>query len=109
MLPQSIQVTIRAALVLGLLAGPAVDLGAQQQVDVLIRGGTLVDGTGAARRRADVGVTGDRITFVGDAAGSRVTAAKTIDATNLVVPPGFTSSLHRYSDERPDLARAVPP
>ena len=89
MLPQSIQVTIRAALVLGLLAGPAVDLGAQQQVDVLIRGGTLVDGTGAARRRADVGVTGDRITFVGDAAASRVTAAKTIDATNLVVAPGF--------------------
>jgi N-acyl-D-amino-acid deacylase len=64
-------------------------LGAQQRVDVLIRGGTLVDGSGAARRRADVGVTGDRITFVGDAAANRVTGARTIDATGLIVAPGF--------------------
>jgi len=75
--------------VLALLATPAAHLAAQQQVDVLIRGGTLVDGTGAARRRADVGIKGDRIAFVGDAAASRVTAAKTIDATNLIVAPGF--------------------
>jgi N-acyl-D-aspartate/D-glutamate deacylase len=64
-------------------------LPAQQRVDVLVRGGTVVDGTGAPRRREDVGVTGDRIAFVGDAAAARVTAAKTIDATNLVVAPGF--------------------
>ena len=89
MLSQSLLVRFRAAVVLALLATPAADLGAQQQVDVLIRGGTLVDGTGAARRRADVGIKGDRIAFVGDAAASRVTAAKTIDATNLIVAPGF--------------------
>jgi len=64
-------------------------LGAQQRVDILIHGATLVDGTGAPRKRADVGVTGDRIAFVGDAAASRVTAARTIDATGLVVAPGF--------------------
>jgi N-acyl-D-aspartate/D-glutamate deacylase len=69
-----------------LLAAP---LGAQQSVDLLIRGGSLVDGTGAPARRADVGVTGDRITFVGDAARSRVTAKRTVDATGLVVAPGF--------------------
>ena len=74
---------------LALLATSAAHLAAQQQVDILIRGGTLVDGTGAARRRADVGIKGDRIAFVGDAAASRVTAAKTIDATNLIVAPGF--------------------
>jgi|KBSSwiStaDraftv2_1062776.scaffolds.fasta_scaffold13100_6 N-acyl-D-aspartate/D-glutamate deacylase len=89
MLSQSSSMTIRAAVVLALLGTSAAHLGAQQQVDVLIRGGTLVDGTGAARRRADVGVKGDRIAFVGDAAASHVTAAKTIDATNLVVAPGF--------------------
>ena len=64
-------------------------LGAQQRVDILIRGGTVVDGSGAPRRRADVGVTAYRIAFIGDAAASRVTAARTIDATGLIVAPGF--------------------
>jgi N-acyl-D-amino-acid deacylase len=64
-------------------------LSGQQRVDVLIRGGTLVDGSGAPRRRADVGVTGERITFVGDAAAARVAATRTIDATGLIVTPGF--------------------
>ena len=64
-------------------------LSAQQQVDILIRGGTLVDGTGAAERRADVGIKGDRITFVGNAATAKVTGTRTIDATGLIVAPGF--------------------
>ncbi|HEX4683815.1 MAG TPA: amidohydrolase family protein [Gemmatimonadaceae bacterium] len=64
-------------------------LSAQQPVDVLIRGGTLVDGTGSGPRRADVGIVGDRITFVGDAAAARVTGGRTIDATGLIVAPGF--------------------
>jgi N-acyl-D-aspartate/D-glutamate deacylase len=62
---------------------------AQQQVDVLIRGGTVVDGTGSPGRVADVGITGDRITFVGDASASRVTGRRSIDAKGLVVAPGF--------------------
>src|SRR6478672_3974574 len=86
---KSFSVTIRLAVVLALLGAPAARLAAQQQVDVLIRGGTLIDGTGAARRRTDVGIKGERIAFVGDAAASRVTATKTIDATNLIVAPGF--------------------
>ena len=64
-------------------------LAAQQHVDVLVRNGTVVDGTGAPRRRADVGITGDRITFLGDAGANRVAAAKTIDASGLIVAPGF--------------------
>jgi N-acyl-D-aspartate/D-glutamate deacylase len=63
--------------------------GAQQKVDILIRGGTVMDGTGAAERRADVGVTGDKITFIGNAGRSRVTARKTINAAGLIVAPGF--------------------
>ncbi len=62
---------------------------AQQQVDVLIRGGSLVDGTGSAARIADVGVRGDRIVFVGDATAARTTGTRTIDARGLVVAPGF--------------------
>jgi N-acyl-D-aspartate/D-glutamate deacylase len=64
-------------------------LHSQQRVDIVIRGGSVIDGTGSAARRADVGVTGDRITFVGDAAAARLTAARTIDATGLTVTPGF--------------------
>jgi acyl-homoserine-lactone acylase len=58
-------------------------------VDLLLRNGALVDGTGAAERRADVGVQGDRIVFVGDASRAGVTARRTIDASGLIVAPGF--------------------
>ena len=45
--------------------------------DILIRGGDLVDGTGSARRRADVGIQGDRVVAIGDLGED---AAETIDA-----------------------------
>ena len=56
---------------------------------MLLRNGTVVDGTGAAARRADVGVSGDHITFIGDAARSQVQARRTIDVTGLIIAPGF--------------------
>lgn len=71
------------------LASPPATLAAQQQLDLLIRGGTVVDGTGSPGRVADVGIRGDRIAFIGDAARSRVTATRSIDAKGLVVAPGF--------------------
>ena len=60
-----------------------------RHVDVMIRGGTVVDGTGAPARQADVGITRDRIVFVGNATASLVTGSRTIDATGLIVAPGF--------------------
>ena len=57
--------------------------------DLLIRNGRVIDGTGAAARNADIAITGDRITFVGDAARSNITARRTIDARGLIVAPGF--------------------
>lgn len=75
----------------------SVPLHAQQQVDILIRGGTVVDGTGSQPRRADVGIRGDRITFVGNAATSRIAGKRTIDATGLVVAPGFIDS-HTHTE-----------
>jgi N-acyl-D-aspartate/D-glutamate deacylase len=69
----------------GLLgAAPAA---AQQRVDLLIRGGTVVDGSGGAPRTADVGIRADRIVFVGNAGNT--TAGRIIAATGLVVSPGF--------------------
>ncbi len=60
-----------------------------QQLDLLILHGKLVDGSGKKPRTADVGIRGDRIVFVGDARKAHLDAARTIDATGLVVAPGF--------------------
>ncbi len=59
--------------------------------DVLIAGGRIVDGTGAPWFRADLGVAGDRIVAIGDLTGRA--AATRIDATGLVVAPGFIDLL----------------
>lgn len=63
-----------------------------QQYDVLIRNGRVVDGSGNPWTYADVGVVGDRVAFVGHA-GPGVTAKRTIDATGLIVAPGFIDML----------------
>ena len=59
--------------------------------DVIIRGGSVYDGTGSPGRRADVGIRGDRIAAVGVLAGAQ--AAQTVDATGLAVAPGFINML----------------
>ena len=61
----------------------------EQQLDLLILHGKLVDGSGKKPRTADVGIRGDRIVFVGNARKAHLGAARTIDATGLVVAPGF--------------------
>jgi N-acyl-D-amino-acid deacylase len=68
-----------------------------QQYDVLIRNGRVVDGSGNPWIYADVGVIGDRVVLVGRAAES-VKAKRTIDATGLVVAPGFIDMLGQSED-----------
>jgi N-acyl-D-amino-acid deacylase len=65
-------------------------------VDLRIEGGLLVDGTGTAARRADVAVAEGRIVALGDAAVG-CDARQRLDATGLVVAPGFID-LHAHSD-----------
>jgi N-acyl-D-amino-acid deacylase len=64
--------------------------------DVIIRGGTVYDGTGAAGRRVDVGIRGDRIAAVGDLAAGQ--APLVIDAGGLAVAPGFINMLSWSTD-----------
>jgi N-acyl-D-amino-acid deacylase len=74
------------------------------QHDVLILGGTVIDGTRSPRRSADVGVRGGRISAVGHL--SRHVAARTIDASGCIVAPGFIDA-HTHDDQavrqRPDM------
>ena len=67
--------------------------------DLLLRGGTVIDGTGAPGRRADVGVLGDRILAVGDLVGGRrsATSRRSSTSTGRVVAPGFIDP-HGHSD-----------
>ncbi len=62
--------------------------------DLVIRGGTIVDGTGAPGRQGDIAVSGDRITGVGEVRGS---ARREIDASGRIVTPGFVD-IHTHLD-----------
>lgn len=63
--------------------------------ELIIVGGTVIDGTGAPGIRADIAVDNGRITRIGDLAG--VAAARTIDASGKIVTPGFVD-LHTHLD-----------
>jgi N-acyl-D-amino-acid deacylase len=63
---------------------------------LLIRGGTVYDGTGSAPVVADVGITADRITSVGDLRAGRAT--QFLEADGLAVAPGFINSLSWASE-----------
>ncbi len=62
-----------------------------ESFDVIIRGGTVYDGSGRAPMRTDVGIKGDRIAAIGNLKGA--TAPTVIDAKGLAVAPGFINML----------------
>ncbi|XXQ56110.1 amidohydrolase family protein [Xenophilus aerolatus] len=88
-----------AALATLALAAPALHAqDAPLEVDLVLRGGTIYTGDDDRPITGDVGVAGDRIVFVGQPAqGRRVVARRTIDATGLVVAPGFIDA-HTHAD-----------
>lgn len=82
-------------LVITLLASCAGPLAPTQPLDLVLRGGTVVDGTGSSPYEADIGIRGDRIAAIGDL-GNRP-ALRTIAVNGLVVAPGFVD-VHTHID-----------
>lgn len=66
-----------------------------EDFDVIICNGAIIDGTGAQAMRADVGVSGDRITAIGDL--TDVQSNEIIDASGNVISPGFID-VHTHDD-----------
>lgn len=89
---------LRRAALAGFLLTGTTSVNAQSppstQVDILIKNGHVVDGTGGSWFHADVAITGDRIVYVGRAP---VRAKRVIDAVGKVVSPGFID-MHSHSE-----------
>lgn len=88
-------VALRMVVVVALLGGCLVSSVFAERLDVVIRRGTLVDGSGKPAREADVGIRDGRIAVVGDL--SQEQAGEVIDAAGRVVCPGFID-LHSHAD-----------
>lgn len=84
-------------ILLAATAAPAWSQGGGERYDVLIRGGTVVDGTGAARFPADVAILGDRIVRVSRSPLDSRSASTVIEAGGRIVAPGFID-LHAHLD-----------
>ena len=74
---------------------PTAGLASAPRFDVVIRGGTIVDGTGSRGVRKDLGIRGDRVVAIADLAGAD--AKRSINATGRIVCPGFID-MHSHSD-----------
>ena len=79
--------------------GGAADAEAGRRVDLLITGGQVYTGDMSAPRVEDVGIDGDRIVFVGDAAKSGLSAGRTLPAKGMIVAPGFIDAHSHTIDE----------
>jgi len=80
---------LRIALALTVVSLSVASRSPREDVDILLRGGTVIDGTGAPARAADVAIRGDRIVFIGDASTASLSPKRAIDVHGLVVAPGF--------------------
>jgi N-acyl-D-amino-acid deacylase len=75
-----------------------------EPADLLILGGGAYDGTGSDATPLDIAVTGDRISFIGQAGASGIQAADTVDASGLMVTPGFID-MHSHAEVEEDYGR----
>ena len=100
MRPSSLRVVALAAAFLFSAACGDADTAA----DLLIVGGSVLDGSGTEAALVDLAVTADRITLVGDADAAGVVAHDTVDAAGLLVTPGFVD-MHAHAELAEEYGR----
>ena len=84
------------------------DLRSQPAADLLLVGGLVHDGSGEPPARLDIGVAGERISFVGDAAAAGLDAAVVVNVDGLLVTPGFID-MHSHAELTEDYGRDALP
>ena len=84
-------IVVATCLLLSFLYSVSIPAGQPPSFDIVIRGGTVYDGTGTPGRRVDVGLRGDRIARMGDLSGASATSV--VEASGLAVAPGFINML----------------
>src|SRR5690606_23803326 len=100
--PAAVDPTVRLEVILFLQSAPALPKGwwgcanggLHMDYELVIRGGTVIDGTGSPRFTGDIAVRDGRVVEVGKVAGRGV---REIDASGLIVAPGIVD-LHTHYD-----------
>jgi len=96
---------IALVLMLAACVPPSTTGTAASTHDVIIRGGTIYDGSGSPARIADVAIDGQRISAIGNLRGA--TARQEIDARGLAVAPGFINMLSWATESLIEDGRAM--
>ena len=99
----SMKLNLKNALVLCVLSTGCVTEEAAV-ADLLMIGGQVIDGSGSDPVQADLAVTGERISFLGDAASAGMQARDTVQVEDLVVTPGFID-MHSHAELDADHGR----
>ena len=73
---------------------PTTGLGSAPRFDVVIRGGTIVDGTGSRGSRNDLGIRGDRVAAIGNLADADT--KRSVNATGRIVCPNYHKKLGNF-------------
>ena len=99
---------IAVAAASGCGAPPEAQPGGALDLDVLLLDGRVLDGAGNPWIIRDVGIAGERIAFIGDAAAAGVAARDTVDVTGMLVTPGLWDAHSHAELETPDGRTAEP-
>src|SRR5687768_9732850 len=98
---------MKALLIAVVAAAGLLQTQAPAPFDLILAGGSVIDGTGAPARTADVGIRNGRIAAIGNLSGA--SARERVNVAGLTVAPGFVD-VHTHADdvaERPEAGNFV--